>query len=154
MIKDIRYVEWSDGFKVNIKVVDKQHKHFIGIMDKLFKTMQSNEKMAVPKIIDELVEYADLHFATEQKLFSKYKYPGADEHIAELIYLAERFGQAHGKEVTIKAPITHQDLADSINMSRETASRALELLIEEKLFEQRDHTFVICDISKLQMALN
>ena len=83
MIKDIRYVEWSDGFKVNIKVIDKQHKHFIGIMDKLFKAMQSNEKMAVPKIIDELVEYADVHFATEQELFSKYKYPAADEHIAE-----------------------------------------------------------------------
>ncbi len=45
--------------------------------------------------------------------------------IAELLNLAERFGEGHGKEVFINAPITHQDIADSINMTRETASRAL-----------------------------
>mgnify|MGYP001791870305 FL=1 len=57
--------------------------------------------------------------------------------IAELLYLAERFGKQHGKEVIIYAPITHQDLADSINMSRETASRALEQLFAEGLMGQK-----------------
>jgi len=74
--------------------------------------------------------------------------------IAELIYIAERFGERHGKEILINAPITHQDIADSINMSRETASRALELLFEEGLLGQTDHLFTILDINKLQTALN
>src|SRR4029078_12613902 len=47
--------------------------------------------------------------------------------ISELIHLAERFGKSQGEEIIINAPITHQDIADSINMTRETASRALEL---------------------------
>lgn len=73
--------------------------------------------------------------------------------IAELLNLAERFGEGHGKEVFINAPITHQDIADSINMTRETASRALELLFEEGLVGQKDHLFTVLDLPKLQAAL-
>ncbi len=40
--------------------------------------------------------------------------------IAELLNLAERFGRPNGTKVLIDAPVTHQDIADSINMSRET----------------------------------
>jgi len=71
-----------------------------------------------------------------------------------LIYLAERFGEAKGKEIAINVTITHHDLADSINMSRETASRSLELLFEEGLLSQDDHTFVIRDPARLQASLD
>jgi len=74
--------------------------------------------------------------------------------ISEILNLAERFGEGHGKEVFINAPITHQDIADSINMTRETASRALELLFEEGLMGQKEHLFTILDLPKLQMALS
>jgi CRP-like cAMP-binding protein len=73
--------------------------------------------------------------------------------IAELLYLAERFGKPERGGVVIDAPITHQDIADSINMTRETASRALGLLFDEGLLGQRNHLFTIRDLSKLQMAL-
>lgn len=74
--------------------------------------------------------------------------------ISELLNLAERFGEGHGKEVFINAPITHQDIADSINMTRETASRALELLFEEGLMGQKDHLFTVLDLPRLQAALS
>jgi CRP-like cAMP-binding protein len=48
--------------------------------------------------------------------------------IAEILHLEERFGYFNGKEIIIESPITHQDIADSVNMSRETASRCLEKL--------------------------
>jgi CRP/FNR family transcriptional regulator len=73
--------------------------------------------------------------------------------IAELLNLADRFGEVHGKEVLINAPITHQDIADSINMTRETASRALELLFSEGLVGQKDHLFTVLDMPKLHSAL-
>jgi len=76
-----------------------------------------------------------------------------DRVIAELIYLAERFGEKHRKEILINAPITHQDIADATNLSRETASRTLELLFEEKLMGQKDHLFTILDVDKLQLVL-
>lgn len=74
--------------------------------------------------------------------------------ISELIHLAERFGKSQGEEIIINAPITHQDIADSINMTRETASRALELLFEGGLMRQDDHFLIITDIHKLQSELD
>ncbi|HEY4964134.1 MAG TPA: Crp/Fnr family transcriptional regulator [Candidatus Saccharimonadales bacterium] len=74
--------------------------------------------------------------------------------ISELLSLAERFGEKHAAQVTINAPITHLDIADSINMTRETASKALEFLFKEGLVEQKDHLFIILDLAKLQKALN
>lgn len=74
--------------------------------------------------------------------------------IAELLYLAKRFGKPRGRKVFIDAPITHQDIADSINMSRETASRALALLSKEGLVDQIDHVFTVLDMPRLRAALN
>jgi len=76
-------MEWDDKFSVHVKKIDNQHKHFIAIMDKLFEAIQVDEEDAVSKIIDELAAYTDLHFATEEALFDKLKFPGADEHKAE-----------------------------------------------------------------------
>lgn len=73
--------------------------------------------------------------------------------IAELLLLAKRFGRQHGSVVIIDAPITHQDIADSINMIRETASRAIELLIEENIICQDNYRFTIIDIDELQESL-
>ena len=73
--------------------------------------------------------------------------------IAELLNLAELFGKKQGKKVLIDAPITHQDIANSINMTRETASRALGLLFEEELLGQDEHLFTILDLPKLQEEL-
>jgi len=70
--------------------------------------------------------------------------------VAELLNLAEMFGKKQGKKILIDAPVTHQDLANSINMNRETASRALGLLFEEELLGQDEHLFIILDLPKLQ----
>ena len=69
--------------------------------------------------------------------------------IARLLDLAERFGKPTSQGVTIQAPITHQDIADSINMTRETASRALELLFYDELVTQKQHLFVILRADKM-----
>lgn len=73
--------------------------------------------------------------------------------IAELLLVAGRFGKTYKGGIRIDAPITHQDIADSINMTRETASRGLEKLFEEGLLAQEDRTFCIPDINKLKLAL-
>jgi CRP-like cAMP-binding protein len=73
--------------------------------------------------------------------------------IAEMLFFAQRFGKPQGTKILIEAPLTHQDIADSINMNRETASRALETLFEEKLIGQEEHLFMVLDLPKLQAAL-
>lgn len=70
--------------------------------------------------------------------------------VAELLSLTEMFGKTLGGRVVIDAPITHQDIADSISMNRETASRALGLLFEEGLVEQTDHLFTVNGLANLE----
>jgi len=74
--------------------------------------------------------------------------------IACLLDLATRFGQQHSKGVIIQAPVTHQDIADSINMTRETATRAMNSLFEDGLLSQTDHLFMILNEKKLQAELS
>jgi CRP-like cAMP-binding protein len=74
--------------------------------------------------------------------------------ISCLLDLATRFGYKDGQYISIQAPITHQDIADSINMTRETASRALEKLTQDGLITQEDHLFIINDDKKLQAELS
>ena len=74
--------------------------------------------------------------------------------ISELLHIAERFGEAHGSQVVINAPITHQDIADSINMTRETASRALGRLFKEGLVGQKEHLFTLLDLPRLRKDLS
>ncbi len=73
--------------------------------------------------------------------------------ISEILNLFERFGEENGKELFINAHLTHQDIADSVNISRETASRILEQLFKEGLMRQRNHLFTVTDLSRLQNAL-
>lgn len=117
--------------------------------DKL-RSALGNDTWLSREILSQTVNIISVYTSRIQTL----EYRSARERIiAEIMHLAERFGVNHGKEVLINVPITHQDLADSINMSRETASRALELLFNEGLVDQEDHLLVIKFVDKLHKAL-
>lgn len=74
--------------------------------------------------------------------------------IARLLDLADRFGKNTREGIVIQAPITHQDIADSINMTRETASRALELLFRDNMVSQKQHLFIILESGKMLEELS
>jgi CRP/FNR family transcriptional regulator len=118
--------------------------------DHLRSSMGHNSWLS-QEILNQAVNIISIYTQRIQTL----EYRSARERvIAELIYLTERFGERRGKEFLINAPITHQEIADSVNLSRETASRALELLFEEKLLGQTDHLFSVLDVAKLHAALD
>ncbi len=118
--------------------------------DTLRKAMGDNQWLS-QEILSQTVNIIALYTQRIQTL----EFRSARERIiAELIYLAKRFGKHQGADIIIDAPITHQDIGDSISMNRETASRALELLFKEGLLKQVDHYFRIVDIAKLQSVLD
>lgn len=118
--------------------------------DKLRATMGNNPWLS-QEILKQTVNIITLYTQRIQTLEFR---SARGRIIAELLYLAERFGKSQGGEVIIYAPITHQDLSDSINMTRETASRALELLTKDGLVGQKDHLFTILDLPKLEAEIN
>lgn len=81
-------------------------------------------------------------------------YKHATERIAhQLLALAARFSSEMYGQSILEVPLTHQDLADSLGMARETVSRGLEQLRSEGVIEMKDKHIIIRDKSALEKVL-
>lgn len=76
------HIIWKDEYSVNVKEIDSQHKHFIGLLNKMYdEAVKPTSKSQLSKILDDLITYGVEHFNTEEKYFKKFKYPDTDEHV-------------------------------------------------------------------------
>jgi CRP-like cAMP-binding protein len=73
-----------------------------------------------------------------------------DRVVYILLFLASRFGNTEGSEVTIDPPLTHNDIANSVRLSRETVSRVMEKLQSKKLLRSNGRKIVIENIKGLE----
>lgn len=76
-------IKWSKTFACGIEVIDRQHKELIDLVNNLFMHVSGNKKMEKDyfnQVIQELVKYVKIHFATEEKILNATKYPGYIEH--------------------------------------------------------------------------
>lgn len=73
--------------------------------------------------------------------------------IMRLLHMTKRFGEQNGNEVIIQAPVTQKDIAYSIGMTRETASRQLSKLERKRIITYKGHFIVIKNVEKLKEEL-
>ena len=73
--------------------------------------------------------------------------------ISSLLSLAKRYGKKYEKNILLEVPIGHKEIANSIAMTRETASRELEKLTKKGIISQEGRLIVINDINKLKREL-
>lgn len=70
--------------------------------------------------------------------------------VAALVLAAKRFGKENGrKEIIIKLPLTHEEIANLAGLTRETVSIAMEQLRKDKLIAQKNKFIVIKDVKRL-----
>lgn len=69
--------------------------------------------------------------------------------VQTLLKLSDRFQLDSSTETTINLKLTHQALADLTGLSRETVTRELNRLSDQKLLSIR-HGFISLDVEKLQ----
>jgi CRP/FNR family transcriptional regulator len=67
----------------------------------------------------------------------------------QLVYFAEEFGEKKLTGVKIRLPLTHQDLADTLSLTRETVSTCVARLREQKLIKTGRY-IMIPDLEKLK----
>jgi hemerythrin-like metal-binding protein len=74
---------WLPECSVGVKEIDEQHKQLISIMNTLFNSIDDlvGEK-TLKDIINQIVAYAQYHFATEEKYFDLFNYEHTEEHKA------------------------------------------------------------------------
>jgi len=66
----MEFVQWHESFNVGVTLVDQQHRKLFSLINELIvQTKGNQQKQIVEKALDNLMDYADYHFSTEEKLF-------------------------------------------------------------------------------------
>ncbi len=82
------HVDWKDEYDLGMPIIDTQHKHFLELMNQAydaFYNKQTDEELAV--LIENLKNYALLHFGTEEKYFDLFNYENKEEHVKKHLEL-------------------------------------------------------------------
>lgn len=81
---------WSDAiYSVGVAEFDGHHRKLVGLINTLFDGMsQGKGYQVLAQILDELTRYAQYHFAAEERLMDKTRYPDAAQHKNEHQYFA------------------------------------------------------------------
>jgi hemerythrin len=75
------FIEWKDSYNIGVKEIDNQHRGLFDIISKLF-----NSRLYEPDgkyfylTLNKFVEYAQVHFSTEERYMQKAQYPKFAEH--------------------------------------------------------------------------
>ncbi len=76
--------EWDEKYSVGVTVLDQQHQQMFRTINDLVNIIQGvPEKERVNSLLDAIIEYKRVHFATEEGYFKEFNFEGAAEHIAE-----------------------------------------------------------------------
>jgi len=94
---------WKRSYEVGIVEIDLQHRRLVGFINELSDAMMMQQgHRAVPHVLEELVDYIQLHFTTEETAMQKTNYPELDEHRLEhlemtgkVLDLRERYLREH-----------------------------------------------------------
>ena len=77
-------VQWSEELSVGIAKIDEQHGKLIQLMGELDDAIRENEAAdMIEDILTNLFNYAQIHFAAEEELFRRHKYPEMALHELE-----------------------------------------------------------------------
>ncbi len=100
---------WIKEYGVGVKEIDGQHQHYFEITNEITK-MTGQENIATEELlvkINELVNYAIYHFATEENFFKHYGYreiePHMDAHQSYHEKMDKFLAEAENKNADTKA---------------------------------------------------
>lgn len=112
--------------------------------------LRSNPEAALP-VLDMI---ADMYKWHSEHIISL-EYRSVRERLtAFLLMMARRFGEQTPEGIRLTVPLRHQDIASSINSSRETTSRELSNMHRKGLLANaHPHQIVITDLPALQKTL-
>lgn len=75
---------WRQVYSVGIPKIDSQHKGLVGLINNLQGAMMEGKgRHVLSSIIDDLVRYAEIHFAFEEALLEERGYSGLAGHKKE-----------------------------------------------------------------------
>lgn len=80
---------WSDAYSVGVYELNDQHMRLVGTINRmidlasLMKPDEAAIKSAYLKVLDDMVQYANVHFGTEERYMQSIGFPAFDDHVEE-----------------------------------------------------------------------
>ena len=105
---------------------------------------------ALAPLLDMTIEMYRLH--SERILNLEYR-SVRERIISFLLTMSRRFGKQVSEGLLIEVPLRHQDIASSVNASRETTSRELSALERKGLLNNKQSFILLRDVDGLRKHL-
>lgn len=103
------FILWSNSYSVGINTIDSQHKKLVDIINSLYESfVDQTAAQKLEPILNELIDYSQYHFKTEEDLFHDYDYPKKNVHISKHQGFIKKINEFHFKVVQEKVNITYQ----------------------------------------------
>ncbi|MBC7708035.1 Crp/Fnr family transcriptional regulator [Polaromonas sp.] len=106
---------------------------------------------AMAPLVDMTIEMYRLH--SERILNLEYR-SVRERIISFLLTMSQRFGKQTPDGLLIEAPLRHQDIASSVNATRETTSRELSALERKGLLTNKQSLILLKDVDALRHYLS
>jgi CRP/FNR family transcriptional regulator len=120
------------------------------IDEDLFRDFLRRHTRALNTVLEMVTEMYRIH--SERILNLEYR-SVRERLVSFLLTMSLRFGKVTPRGVVLEVPLRHQDIASSINASRETASRELAYLERHGLISNHRSNIVLHDINALEAFL-
>ncbi len=105
---------------------------------------------AMAPLLDMTIEMYRLH--SERILNLEYR-TVRERIVSFMLTMVKRFGSRTPDGLLIEAPLRHQDIASSVNATRETASREISALVKKGYLGKQKSLYLIKDINGLRSLL-
>jgi hemerythrin len=85
----MEHLVWSDAFSVGVYELNDQHMRLVGMINRMIdltslkKPDEAAIKSAYLKVLDDMAQYAAVHFETEERYLKSIGFPDFDNHIEE-----------------------------------------------------------------------
>ncbi len=77
-------MDWKAEYSIGIPEIDEQHKQLFACIDRLGSAAnEEDRRLAVYFVMEELKDYARIHFSVEEIVMRLFDYPGLQAHAAE-----------------------------------------------------------------------
>ena len=120
------------------------------ISPEIYLSFLHTHPAALPPLLDMVTEMYRIH--SERLLNLEYR-TVRERLVSFLLTMSVRFGKETPDGLVIEVPLRHQDIASSINASRETASREIAMLERKGLIANHRLYIVLKDVPALQAYL-
>jgi CRP-like cAMP-binding protein len=120
------------------------------ISRQVFLEFISSSPDSLPPLLDMTMEMYRLH---GDRIFNLEFRTVRERIISFLLTMCDRFGKQTVEGLLIEVPLRHQDIASSVNATRETTSRELSALERKGLLVNKQSSILLKDVAALRKHL-